>query len=266
MRRVLPVLLACALLPLAAGCGAEESVRNAVDPVAQAATTTANAGTAHLSMTGKMTANGEDVAFSATGEFDLKADRGRMQVKTTIPGQGEVDMEEVLDGRVMYIRTDAFASELPDGKHWVKIDLDELGRDQGIDLSQLDLGASNPTDFLAFMKRAGEVKKVGGEDIDGTPTTHYKATIDFEKLAASDDDAAKTVRQLQKLGGPRTLPADVWIDAEGRIRRETMDFTTGDPALSRMQFTVDYEKFGVPVDVHAPDTSDTADLADVING
>ena len=37
MRRLLPVLLACAVLPLAAGCGAEDSVKSTVDPVAQAA-------------------------------------------------------------------------------------------------------------------------------------------------------------------------------------------------------------------------------------
>ena len=45
MRRLLPVLLICALTPLAAGCGAEDDVKSAVDPVAQAATKTQNAGT-----------------------------------------------------------------------------------------------------------------------------------------------------------------------------------------------------------------------------
>jgi hypothetical protein len=267
MRRVLPVLLACAVILVTAGCGAEESVKNAVDPVAQAATTTANAGTAQVSLTGKVTVDGKDVAFSATGAIDFAADRGHMQVKTSNAGQGEVEMEEVLDGRVFYLRSDAFASQLPNGKHWVKLDLDKFGRDQGIDLSQLEqLGGANPTDFLAFMKHAGDVQKVGSESVDGTPTTHYKATIDLEKLARSDDGAAKTVRQLEQLGGPKTLPADVWIDGRGRVRREQTDITTEDPAAQRLQTTIDFEKFGVPVDAHVPDERDTVDLADIISG
>jgi LppX_LprAFG lipoprotein len=246
---------------------AEESVKNAVDPVAQAATTTANAGTAQVSLTGKVTVDGQDVTLSGTGAVDLAADRGHMQVKTSGAGESEVEMDEVLDGRVYYLRSDAFASDLPDGKHWVKLDLDELARDQGIDLGQLQqLGGGNPTDFLAFIKQTSDVQKVGSESIDGTPTTHYKATIDLEKLARSDDGAAKTVRQIEQLGGPKTLPVDVWIDSRGQVRREQTDITTGGPMAQRAQITVDYEKFGVPVDVDVPDADDTVDFSDIING
>ena len=57
------------------------------------------------------------------------------------------------------------------------------------------------------------MQKVGSEDINGTPTTHYHATIDFDKLAGSAGSAAASVRQVQKLTGQKTMPTDIWIDS-----------------------------------------------------
>ena len=86
----LGVLLICALTPLAAGCGAEKSVKNAVDPVAQAATKTVNAGSVEVAMSGKVSAAGQEVPLNGEGVFDLKAKRGRLTMTTSVPGQGDV--------------------------------------------------------------------------------------------------------------------------------------------------------------------------------
>jgi LppX_LprAFG lipoprotein len=267
MRRVLPVLLACALLPLAAGCGAEESVRNAVDPVAQAATTTAKERTVQASVNGTILEDGEQFEFSAKGAFDLEADRATMQVKTRIPGLGNVRFDELTDGLTMYLRSDELTTGVIGDKHWIKVDLEKLAGEQGADLGELQqLGSADPTDFLAYLKQVRDVHKLGSEDIDGTPTTHYRATIDLDKVADSAGDAAESVRQLQKLSGQKTIPTDVWIDAQGRARRQSVAYSAQQPVPMRIQFTIDYEKFGVPVDVEAPDDGDTVDLGDIIGG
>ena len=268
MRRLLPVLLACAVLPLAAGCGAEKSVKNAVDPVAQAATKTADAGTVQISMNGKISAAGQEVPLNAEGAFDLKGKRGHLEVTTSIPGQGDVQIDELLDGLVLYMKSDALTKNLPGGKHWIKLDLKALGKKQGIDLGALQQlgGGSDPTQFLTYLKQAGNVEKVGSEDINGTPTTHYRATIDLDKLADSAGDAAASVRPLEQLTGSKTLPTDIWIDGQGRARRQAISYTAQQPVPTKAQFTIDYEKFGVPVDVQTPDSGDTVDLADVIGG
>jgi hypothetical protein len=268
MRRLLPVLLACAVVPLAAGCGAEKSVQNSVDPVAQAATKTASAGTVQLSMSGKVTAASIDVPLEAHGAFDLKGKRGHLDVTTTVPGKGDVKIEELVDGLVLYMKSDALSANLPGGKHWIKLDLQKLGKQQGVDLGALQQlgGGTDPTQFLGYLKKAGDVKKVGSEDVNGTPTTHYHATIDLDELADSAGDAGASVRQLEQLTGSKTLPTDVWIDAQGRARRQAISYTAKQPVPTTARFTIDYEKFGVPVDVQAPDASDTVDLADVIGG
>ena len=128
MRRLLPVLLVCALTPIAAGCGAEKSVKNAVDPVAQAATNTVNSGSVEVAMSGKVSAAGQEIPLKGEGVFDLKAKRGRLTMTTSVPGQGDVRVEEIMDGLVLYMRSDALAGALPGGKKWLKIDLVAAGR------------------------------------------------------------------------------------------------------------------------------------------
>ena len=264
---MLPVLLACAVSPIAVGCGGEESVKNAVDPVAQAATKTAAAGTVELALSGEVSAAGNAIPIDATGVFDLEHKRGLLQATTSVPGKGEVKIDELLDGLVLYMRSDALVPSLG-GKHWIKLDLEALGRKQGFDLGQLQQlgGGTDPTQWLTYLKKAGRVEKVGSEDIQGMPTTHYRATINLDKVADSAGDAASSVRRLEQITGTKTLPTDVWVDDHGRIRRQAIDYSIKQPTPMRMQFTIDYKRFGVPVDVNKPDTDDTIDLADLIGG
>jgi hypothetical protein len=268
MRRLLGVLLICALTPVAAGCGAQDSVKNAVDPVAQAATNTANAGSVQVAMSGKISAAGQEVPLKGEGVFDLKRKLGQITMTTNVPGQGDVRVEEIIDGLVIYMRTDALAQALPSGKKWLKIDLVEAGRQSGVDVGALQQlgGSGDPTQFLSYLAKAGDVRKVGAEDINGTPTTHYHATIDFAKLAKSAGGAADSVRQLQKLTGQKSLPTDIWIDASQRVRRQTVAISTQRPVPIDFDLTIDYERFGVPVDVHAPAASETADAAELTGG
>jgi hypothetical protein len=268
MRRLLGVLLICALTPVAAGCGAQDSVKNAVDPVAQAATNTANAGSVQVAMSGKISAAGQEVPLKGEGVFDLKRKLGQITMTTNVPGQGDVRVEEIIDGLVIYMRTDALAQALPSGKKWLKIDLVEAGRQSGVDIGALQQlgGSGDPTQFLSYLAKAGDVRKVGSEDINGTPTTHYHATIDFAKLAKSAGGAADSVRQLQKLTGQKSLPTDIWIDGSQRVRRQTVAISTQRPVPIDFDLTIDYERFGVPVDVHAPAASETADAAELTGG
>ena len=264
--RLVPVLLICALTPVVAGCGAEKSVKNAVDPVAQAATRTASAGSVQLALTGTISAAGQEIPINGEGVFDLKGKRGHFDLTTSAPGKGEVRIEELIDGLVLYMRTDAFGS-LPGGKHWLKLDLEELGNKAGVDFAQLQqLSNTDPTQFLSYLKKAGDVKKLGTEDIKGTATTHYRATIDLEKLAGAGGAAGNAVRQLEQATGVKTIPTEIWIDDQGRVRRQTLNYDTQRPVATQVSFTIDFERFGVPVDVQAPDKGDTVDLATLSGG
>jgi hypothetical protein len=269
MRRLVPVLLICALTPLAAGCGAGDDVKNAVDPVAQAATNTTKAGSVEMAMSGTLSAAGQEIPLNGEGAFDLKGKRGHFTMTTSVPGQGDVEIEEIIDGLVLYMRSDALTQGLPGGKKWLKIDLQEASKKAGVDLAQLQQlsgGGGDPTQFLTYLSKAGDVRKIGSEDVNGTPTTHYHATIDFEKLAGSSGDAAASVRQLEKLSGLKELPTDIWIDSEQRVRRQTVTLAAQQPVATKLSLTIDYKRFGVPVDAKAPPADETADFADIAGG
>ena len=108
-------------------------------------------------------------------------------------------------------------------------------------------------DLFARVERVRALAKSATDDND-----------DFDKLADSAGDAASSIRRLEQVTGTKTLPTDIWIDSQGRARRQAIDYSIQQPAPMRMQFTIDYERFGVPVDVSKPDAGDTVDLADVI--
>ena len=174
-----------------------------------------------------------------------------------------------MDDLVIYLRSDALAGALPAGKKWLKLDLKEAGKKSGIDLAQLQQlsgGSSDPTQFLTYLAKAGDVRKVGSEVVNGTPTTHYHAVIDFDKLAGSAGSAADSVRQVQKFTGAKTLPTDIWIDARQRVRRQTVDISAQQPVPVSFSLTIDYKRFGVPVDVQAPAADETIDYSSVVGG
>ena len=201
-----------------------DDVKSAVDPVAQAATNTQNAGSVAIAMSGRASAAGQEIPLQGEGVFDLKGKRGRFTMTTSVPGQRGVKIEEIVDGLVLYMHSDALAKGLPAGKTWLKLDLKAAGAKQGVDIAQLQSlsGGGDPTQFLSYLAKAGDVRKVGTEDVNGTSTTHYHATIAFDKLAGSAGKAADSVRQLEQMTGLKKLPTDIWIDASQRVRRQTV--------------------------------------------
>ena len=74
------------------------------------------------------------------------------------------------------------------------------------------------------------------------------------------------MRQVQKLTGAKTLPTDIWIDSRQRVRRQTVEITAQQPVPVSFSLTIDYKRFGVAVDAHAPAADQTVDYADVIGG
>jgi len=81
---------------------------------------------------------------------------------------------------------------------------------------------------LGSLRIAGPVKRLGHDTIDDVETTHYTATA--------------------HLAG-RSLPADVWVDASGRIRR--VQTQIGTPSYQAVP-QLDIAGFGRPVTVQPP--------------
>jgi hypothetical protein len=273
-RRLVPGLAAVIALALAtSGCG---STSVALDPVAQAADVTAHAGGAHMSLTAQVSAAGLSTPLTMSGQgfFNYKTQEGTMALDMSgLPAtagaalaSGTLHIEEIFKSAALYIGSPLLAGKLPGGAHWMKLDLARFGQVLGFNLQALTAGQSNPAQLLEYLKASGgTVTPVGHELVRGTPTTHYRGTIDLGKIAdvLPGGNHAQLRAALAKViaqTGTSKLPVDVWVDFGRLVRRMTLVLSL--PAAGRslqMHMTVELFGFGPTPAVTAPAQGDVYD-------
>ena len=240
MRWAALVLLA---LPLSA-CG------SSLNAVAQAADKTTSAGSEHVAIVGSVTAAGQKVEMTGDGDFQATPKLGSLHLSLTASGRN-ITMDEVLKGWTIYMKSPLFSSQLPSGKTWMSIDLQKAGNKLGLNTDEFT--QQDPTDLLGALQKAGSVKKVGTETIDGVDTTHYSVTVDLAK--------APNGAKLEKLANLKSLPVDVWVDGNNQVRRLTESYTatsSGQSVATNMQ--IDLSNYGEQVNVQVPSANDTVDM------
>jgi hypothetical protein len=175
-------------------------------------------------------------------------------------GGRSVRMEQIADGKVVYVGGDLLAQAMPGGRRWLKVDVGKLAAGQGIDLSRFDGGAGDLTRQLQYLEGAGDVRRVGSERVNGVAATHYRARIELAKLARDGADPAtkRSLERLEQLTGTRRIPVDVWIDGDKRVRRQRMELGPG-PQGGSGDVTIDFVAFGVPLDVDPPPSDEVLD-------
>ncbi len=276
MRRRNLFVLAAVLAIAAAGCGGS-SEQSASERVRLAATETQSAKTARMAFTmGGMAQVGE---IDAEGEVDFAANRGTMEMSMpAVEGRSLGEIEMVYDGLVLYMKfPPAMAEEFGD-KPWVKMDTGQMMREStGVDMSSLAQGSGNPSDALAYLRGAGTAtEEIGTETLRGEETTHYRTTIDAEAMIeGADESAREEARKLAEILGDQSIPADVWLDEEGRMRKMSYSVDPSKMKLSepipdemagaRLEFTFELYDFGTPVDVTIPPADQTTDFSQVLS-
>jgi LppX_LprAFG lipoprotein len=256
-------LLSALVATVVTGCGSGGAL--SLDPVAAAATKTASEQTFKVEYSMDMTMMGMKMSFGGTGAFDGDRNVAQMTVdlsKLPLPSGANQPATIVFTGGVMYMKMPFLSSELANGKPWVKFDLRTAAKSAGIDLGSF--GAVDPKQGLQQLLASGDAKKVGTETIDGVETTHYHAAIDPSRVANVPAPQRRKLRQILK-GMNGSAPVDVWIDGDGRVRRETMSFDYG-AGLQNAQasVTMDFTDFGAPVDVTVPAADEVTDLSSLV--
>jgi hypothetical protein len=283
VRRWLGVAVACVAL-VVAGC------ESGTDDGAPA---TPN-GTAAQALLASATKTAE--AKSSKGAFTLvlRGVAGQPAGSSTTTGEGAVDfaarqaafvldvppigelqvgrVETVSSGTTIYQKYSPQLAQAAGfgGKVWAKVDVVERSRAAGVNLSLIIQAASgDPTQALQLLSGAtGGVKEVGREQVRGADTTRYQATLDVAKAAASaPPERREALQQLAQLYA-QPVPAEAWIDGDGRLRKLTysVDLTKlGLPAEARkltgeLNLTSEFFDFGTPVTVTIPPPEEVFDL------
>ena len=214
--------------------------------------------------------------FDGQGELEFGPERGRLEVDLAPLGlAGEGRTVVLLDGDVIYIELGRRLPGLSD-RPWVRVDLDALKDGQGDNIEALrQLKANDPSAVLNALRGVtGDVTEVGAEDVRGTPTTHYRATVDLkEAREASPESAHDDLDEVARQLGTERLPVEAWVDAEGRLRRlrytvDLADLADDAPAKGvgegRSTATFELYEFGAPVAFRAPAPSEVTDLAELL--
>jgi hypothetical protein len=250
-------LLALPALVLPAACGGDDA--DPLDLVSEAGAETVDDGTARLDLTTEVESGGASVTTEAEGLVDYEEDRASVTMQ--LP-QDAGDLEVVTAGTTLYIRGPGIA-ELGATTRWASIDLERVGETTGTDIDELR--SSNETaSSLALLTGADHVDEVGEEDIDGTETTHYRATVDLRKAAeeaGAVTDRARFEQFVERLGD-EDVDVEVWLDGEDRVRRLRYEQAVPDQPEVAVTVTLDLSDFGVDEQVEVPAEGESTDVTE----
>jgi hypothetical protein len=236
---ILTRLAAAALVvaaPLAlTACGGSKKTHATVAPsaaVQQAAKKTSAQSSEHMTLTGTVTAAGQQATVNGSGDF--KGPDGTLHL-TFGAGALRGSADAVLKGSALYVRSPLLATTLKHGKKWLKLKLGAApGTIGGMPLSAL--AGESPTQALRQLGALQDVKDVGSEQIGGVQTTHYHGT-----LAATGTSPGGTY--------------DVWVGSDGYVHR--LRLTSKVAANEALNATIDLSDFGKSVTVTVPPASQT---------
>lgn len=277
MRRVVSVLGAVSVLVIA-GVGGYLGIRNFGSPGYQlaqsdvlslAAAATEQQGTAKATFEMSMRFEGEgmssDVEMTGTGEMDFRANSAYMSMQLKgVPIMGAGTTEALFIDGTGYTRD---SSSDPDAK-WIKVDVPE-GSSSSPFMALPGNQQGDPSQFVDSLRSvSGDIQDLGAESLDGVLVTHYRATIDIDRMLEEMGGASKGAfdEQIESI---EFDPMDVWIDHEGLLRR--MNFGAGFdgasemPMTFEMHFSMSLHDYGVPVDITAPDPSEVSESESVID-
>jgi hypothetical protein len=212
-------------------------------------------------------------SVSVNGVGDLRTDQAVLTVQLPAPF-GPVEVRST--GQDYFVHLPPQLKGVGGGKPWVRVDRGTL---QALAGSQLGVpGLGTTLDFsrvLAWLRGvSGQITTVGNERINSTRTTHYRAQVDVSRVAATSGADANDASALAQSVG-RTVPMDVWIDAQGRLRQlkvsldlNTLHASQGVTLPTRDRgtavLTVDLWNFGVAVHPVPPPANQVSDASSLI--
>ena len=118
---------------------------------------------------------------------------------------------------------------------------------------------------------AAASRETGAETVRGTATTRYEAEVDLAAAAELEIEGASEPARLARRRAfqtmsarlrKETMPAEVWVGADRRIRRLLVRFDAAAAELTAStSLTLELYDFGTPVSVEPPPPSEVADLS-----
>jgi hypothetical protein len=298
VRRSTGALGAClAAITLLAGCGAQDSAnpsawqdpgKAVIDIAREAPDATKATGSARYEMTLTDTTSGSgyfDGTFTTTasGTYDFARQIGDGEYTYS----GDVEWMQLSPEEVVFTNNVLYQRDIG-ADRWEQLDFSSL--------VNTPVGQHDPSQQLDLLRGVSEdVREVGTTQVRDTEVRQFAITIDPQRLAQEQGVVVEGGIVEAALRAARPMPGQVFVDADGRVRRlevrvesvgsdiaampELGDLLGGDTSgiqeqlqerRTTMEVRIDYFDFGVPVTAQVPDpslvdpwTPDLPDLSEI---
>ena len=226
----------------------------------------AKSGSAKFRGTSRHDKGGKASSVGFDGKFDFGQRVGEYSASASafgVPGNEKVRGLFLGDGAVLLglnaLRNQPGFESVPEGKEWLKLDPNTV--DTG------EVAQRDPSSSLDALRGAtGKVTRVGSDEVRGVKTTHYRVTFDLAKAISNAPEAQRDRVETSVIAlGTRSIPADVWVDGKGRVRKLRLRLKGGtvvDPGSVQFEFF----DLGTPVTVTQPDPNTVVDLGEILGG
>jgi hypothetical protein len=227
--------------------------------IASAADATLAEGSAAFTATAAVDSTEVRETFTSTGQADFDGDRRALRLDTP---SGQVQALVTAEHGILLS-----LPFLSDG--WARVDPRML---RGTPLEAYGLATlplQDPNVNLALLRGTTSATDLGETSVGGETLRHYEVEVDVDAAAQATDDptARQAMQDAAAEAGTSTIPMEVWIDTQDRIRRirQTVDaaqFTTaaGAPSDGTVEIVIDLDSFGSDVTVTEPSENEIIEL------
>lgn len=237
------------------GCGGGSDDRPPADPAAVvrgAADALSRTGSARARTAMEMATGGTRVTIRGEGGVDFKNRMGQLLVMLPADATGKAEhrpITELLVPGALYMKNRG--AGVPADK-WVRVDTTTLA-----DGNLVTGGATDPVIAAELLRGAQVVSYVGETEVAGTKVRHYRGTTDIGRAARSASAEVRGALEAAAKGfSTDTVPFDVYLDEEGRLRKVRHRFTYVNNGVIDVSSTTLLYGFGTPVTVVLPDSAD----------
>jgi hypothetical protein len=255
---VAAVLMACACATGCSESGATLDDARAADPVGtlrRAADTLVVAGSSKARTSMEMATGGTRVTIRGEGVYDYRERLGRLKVMLPQDPAGTSEhrpITELLAPGALFMKNRG--AGVPADK-WVRVDTATLS-----DGNLVTGGATDPLVAAEVLRGTRTATYVGTTELAGTEVRHYRGTADLAAAAEAASRADRDVLAAAAKGfATATVPFDVYLDEQGRIRkvRHRFSFVNGrQPGTVAVASTTLLYDFGAAADVRLPAARD----------
>ncbi|MEU7730496.1 hypothetical protein AB0B78_35595 [Streptomyces sp. NPDC040724] len=217
-----------------------------------AADTLTKAGSARARTAMEMATGGTRVTIRGEGGVDFKNRMGQLLVMLPADVKGEDEhrpITELLVPGALYMKNRG--AGVPADK-WVRVDTTTLA-----DGNLVTGGATDPLVAAELLRGAQEVTYVGETEVAGTKVRHYRGTTDIGRAAGRASAEVRGALEAAAKGFSKdTVPFDVYLDEQGRLRKVRHRFTYVNNGVIDVSSTTLLYGFGTPVTVVLPASGD----------